>query len=107
MLYGSKVAGDILGRELIDSWASESPRFKVVHVLSDEPADSEWKGARGFINADLITSNFPEPSAGDDLMIFVCGPPPMYNALCGPRDQKELTGLLSELKYTAEQVYKF
>ena len=107
MLYGSQVSSDILGKELVDSWAAESDRFKVVHVLSNEPADSEWKGARGFINADLISSNFPEPSAGDDVMIFVCGPPPMYNALCGPRDQKELTGLLAEMGYTAEQVYKF
>lgn len=107
MLYGSKVASDILGKELIDSWDNDNPRFKVVHVLSDEPADSEWKGARGFINAELIKTNFPEPSAGDDVMIFVCGPPPMYNALCGPRDQKELTGLLSDMEYTAEQVYKF
>jgi len=107
MLYGSKVSSDILGKELVDSWASESDRFKVVHVLSDEPTDSEWKGPRGFINADLVKANFPEPSAGEDVLIFVCGPPPMYNALCGPRDQKELTGVLADLGYKAEQVYKF
>ena len=53
----------------------------------------------------LIEANMPPPS--DDTMIFVCGPPPMYNALCGPRDQKELTGALAEMGYTAEMVYKF
>eukprot|EP00980_Cylindrotheca_fusiformis_P002245 scaffold517_cov119-Cylindrotheca_fusiformis.AAC.28 len=108
MLYGSKVSTDILGQELLDNWAKDhKDRFKVVHVLSEEPADSDWTGTRGFIDKELIKSNFPDPSAGDDLMIFVCGPPPLYNALCGPRDEKELTGALGDMGYKAEQVFKF
>lgn len=108
MLYGSKVADDILGKELVDTWAQDhKDRFKVVHILSDEPANSEWTGLRGYIDSDTIKSNFPDPSAGDDLLIFVCGPPPMYDALCGPRDQKELKGLLAGMGYKAEQVCKF
>lgn len=108
MLYGSKVSSDILGQELVDNWARDhKDRFKVVHVLSEEPADTEWTGARGYIDKELIKSNFPDSSGGDDTMLWICGPPPLYNALCGPRDKKELTGLLADMGYTAEQVYKF
>jgi cytochrome-b5 reductase len=106
MLYGSKVANDMLGKEMMDSWAKDhSDRFKVVHVLSDEPEDSEWTGLRGYIDKEKVETYLPDP--GDDLIIFVCGPPPMYSALCGPRDDKELTGLLAELGYKKEQVVKF
>jgi hypothetical protein len=33
--------------------------------------------------------------------------PPMYTALTGPREDKELCGLLKEKGYKTEQVYKF
>ena len=108
MLYGSKVEDDILGREMLDSWSKNySDRFKLVLILSNEPDNSMWSGSRGFIDKEKLKTYLPDPSVGDDLIIFVCGPPPMYNALCGPRDEKELTGLLAELGYKKEQVYKF
>eukprot|EP00814_Leptocylindrus_danicus_P021724 CAMPEP_0116030662 /NCGR_PEP_ID=MMETSP0321-20121206/16996_1 /TAXON_ID=163516 /ORGANISM="Leptocylindrus danicus var. danicus, Strain B650" /LENGTH=305 /DNA_ID=CAMNT_0003505527 /DNA_START=65 /DNA_END=982 /DNA_ORIENTATION=- len=108
MLYGSKVSSDILGEELLDNWAEKhSDCFSLTHVLSDEPEDSSWAGKKGFINKDLIAEHLPPPSEGDNVIIFVCGPPPMYNALCGPRDEKELTGVLAEMGYEASQVYKF
>jgi len=31
----------------------------------------------------------------------------MYKLLCGPRDETEITGILGELGYTSNQVYKF
>ena len=106
MLYGSRTEADVLGKETLDGWcASHGHRLKVAHVLSHEPEGSAWRGERGFINKDLIAKYMPAPS--DDCILFVCGPPPMYNALCGPRDQKELTGLLADMGYAAAQVYKF
>jgi cytochrome-b5 reductase len=108
MLYGSRVATDVLGKEMMDSWAKDhSDRFKVVHVLSHEPEDSEWTGLRGYIDKEKMKTYLPDPSVGDDLIIFVCGPPPMYDAFCGPRTDKELTGLLAELGYNKDQVCKF
>lgn len=108
MLYGSRASNDILGQELIDSWANEhQDKFKIVHILSHEPDDSEWTGSRGYIDSEKIKMHLPDPTIGDDLLIFVCGPPPMYNALCGPRDEKELKGLLADMGYNQDQVYKF
>lgn len=52
-----------------------------------------------------------EGEGGKDVKIFVCGPPGLYKAVSGnktsPVDQGELTGMLKELGYEKEQVYKF
>jgi cytochrome-b5 reductase len=109
MIYGSRNQDDILGKELLHAWAAEgehSDRFTLVDVLSEEPADSDWKGARGFPNKELIAKHLPGPDE-EDIQIFICGPPPMYTALTGAREDKELGGLLKEMGYKTEQVYKF
>ena len=106
MLYGSRVASDILGQDLLDKWSTEDDRLEVVHVLSDEPQDSDWTGPRGHITRELVSKYLPPPEDKDSI-IFMCGPPPMYDALCGPRDEKEVKGLLGEMGYSPEQVFKF
>lgn len=107
MVYGSRVASDILGAEMLDKWAAEHSRLSLTHVLSHEPEDSDWKGERGHMTKELLVKHLPSPDLGDDVIVFVCGPPPMYTALCGPRDAKELTGILAEMGYSPEQVFKF
>jgi len=105
LIFGNKTQKDILCGELLDTWgALAKDRLKVVHVLSDAKDDASWTGAKGFIDRALLDRECP-PAAQNYVM--VCGPPPMYNALCGPRDQEELTGLLKDMGYTAQQVYKF
>lgn len=107
MLYGSRDSKDILAEDLLKSWEEAYPQhFEVVHVLSHEPNDSSWTGKRGFIDKELIKEKFAPPDEKEQL-IMVCGPPPMYNVFCGPRDDKELTGVLRELGYGVDQVYKF
>jgi cytochrome-b5 reductase len=88
-------------------WAADHPdRFTLIDVLSQEPADSDWKGARGRVGKELIAKYLPGPDE-EDIQIFICGPPLMYNTLTGPREDKELSGLLKEMGYKSEQVYKF
>ena len=107
MLYGSKVKEDILAEETLSSWSAASGgRFTCTHLLSEEPESSAWAGARGYITRELIEANLPAPS--EDCTIFVCGPPGMYDSLCGPRNEpEELKGILAEMGYTAAQVVKF
>jgi cytochrome-b5 reductase len=109
MLYGSRESSDILGKTMIDSWAAQYPeKLKVVHILSDEPADSEWTGRRGHITKEIMEEFVPcGPEHGDDIIVFICGPPPMYNALSGPRGEDDVKGLLGEMGYSQNQVYKF
>jgi len=108
LLYGSRNSKDILGKELLDAWeASYGTKLEVTHVLSHEEESSDWKGAKGFITKELIQEKFPSPEGKEDVMIFVCGPPVMYDIFSGPRSDPELSGVLKELGYTADQVTKF
>jgi cytochrome-b5 reductase len=123
LLYGSRTKDDIIADELINSWANLSfhnPKalhctFSVVHVLSNESqevveslGDSRSTSVQyctGHIERELIESSFPGPD--QDVLILICGPPPMYQALCGPRDEKDVTGILGSMGYQPHQVYKF
>lgn len=108
-LYGSRTSDDILGREMLDTWAeSHKEKLSVTYVLSDEPEESEtFKDGmeRGFITKEMIEKSFPSPTS--DIKIFVCGPPVMYDIFCGPRNVKEVTGILGEMGYNESQVVKF
>lgn len=107
MLFGNRTQSDMLCRDLLESWAkASSGRFKLVHVLSEGKNDDTWKGLTGHLSKELIMKETPPPSA--DHLVVVCGPPPMYSALCGPRDKPdELSGVLKEIGFTADQVFKF
>mmetsp|Transcript_98172 Transcript_98172/g.184624 ORF Transcript_98172/g.184624 Transcript_98172/m.184624 type:complete len:301 (-) Transcript_98172:121-1023(-) len=106
LIFGNKTQKDILCKEVLDQWSADFPeRLKVVHVLSDEPADSAWAGPKGFITKEIVAEHCAP--ASEDTMVFVCGPPPMYAALCGPRDVKDVTGLLSDMGYSKDHVFKF
>lgn len=81
--------------------------FKVTYVLS-QPSNN-WRGEKGFVSKSLIQSKLPAPS--NDVMIFVCGPPPMMKAISGDKtpDYKQgpVEGVLKELSYVEDMVYKF
>merc|ERR1719161_1852786 len=84
MLFGNKQVGDILAKDMLDAWSlSHGDRFSVTHVLSREPNGTAWKGQRGRIGRELIKLHLPAPS--EDCIIFICGPPAMYDTFSGPR----------------------
>jgi cytochrome-b5 reductase len=109
MLYGSRTSDDILGSEILHQWAANYPeQFQLVDILSHESEDSNWKGARGHIDRAMVEQYFPAPDSSESFKIFICGPPPMYDALTGPREEKDVVkGLLGEMGYQPDQVYKF
>lgn len=54
-----------------------NPGFRYLPVLSDEPADSDWKGARGFAHEAAVEA------FGNDFRshkAYLCGPPLMIEA---------------------------
>ena len=74
LLYGSRTEEDILFWGELDEIARICPKFKVVHVLSDEEKDGF---EHGFISAELIQKYAPE----GDFSVFLCGPEAMYRFL--------------------------
>ncbi|PVU95860.1 hypothetical protein BB561_001521 [Smittium simulii] len=110
MLFANTTEEDILLKDHLDSIQREYPgKLKVHYVLSKPPQG--WTGETGYVNADMIKKYLPSSSLGEDAMVFVCGPPGMMNAMSGPKnsptDQGELSGILKELGYVKENVFKF
>jgi len=107
LIFGNRTEDDIILRNELDNLAAKHKNFKVHYVI--EKADSYWKGTTGFITKDLLKSQLPKPSK--DSVVLVCGPPPMMKVISGEKapdfSQGKLSGYLSELGYTEENVFKF
>ncbi|KAJ8436856.1 hypothetical protein Cgig2_026180 [Carnegiea gigantea] len=107
LVYGNVSQDDILLKQKLDILAAKHPNFKVFYTV-DKPSNN-WGGGVGFVSKDMVTKGLPGP--GDETLILVCGPPGMMKHISGDkaqdRSQGELTGILKDLGYTEEMVYKF
>lgn len=109
LVFGNVSEEDILLKKEFDELENKYPkRFKAFYTL-DKPPKS-WPSGSGFITKELLKEVIPDPKS-DNIKVFICGPPGLYKAISGPKkspqDQGELDGVLKELGYTKEQVYKF
>ena len=109
LVYGNLTEDDILLKKELQQLENTYPqRLKVFYLLDNPP--KEWTGGSGHVTSELLKTVFPEPKEGN-IKLFVCGPPGLYKAVSGgknsPTDQGELTGILKELGYEKDQVFKF
>ncbi|CAN1120316.1 NADH-cytochrome b5 reductase-like protein [Linum perenne] len=106
LLYANVSPDDILLKQKLDYLATHYPNLKVFYTV-DNPTKT-WKGGVGYISKEMALKGLPGP--GDDTIIMVCGPPGMMKQISGDKvkaEQGELSGILKELGYTEEMVYKF
>lgn len=107
LLYGNISPDDILLKQKLDILAASHPNLKVFYTV-DNPTKN-WKGGVGYISKDTALKGLPSPS--DDALILVCGPPGMMKHVSGEKakdySQGELSGILKDLGYTEQMVYKF
>ncbi|HEY9135843.1 MAG TPA: 2Fe-2S iron-sulfur cluster binding domain-containing protein [Pseudomonadales bacterium] len=74
-LFGARSQKDLYCLEAIEKIAAQwQGDFKFVPVLSEEPEDSGWAGARGFVTAAMAEY------CSKDHQLYMCGPPPMIDA---------------------------
>ncbi|KAF8481579.1 cytochrome-b5 reductase [Russula ochroleuca] len=110
LLYANVSEGDILLHEELATLQRAHPdTFKVVHTL-DKPPAAGWSGASGYVSRELVQAHVPPAQKGDKIKVFICGPPGQVSAVAGKKDgmkQGEIGGILKELGYTEEQVFKF
>ena len=109
LVFGNLTEEDILLKREFQHFEQEFPnRFRAFYTLNTPP--DSWPYGKGHITKELLKTVMPEPKA-DNIKVFVCGPPGMYKAVSGtknsPTDQGELSGILKELGYSQEQVFKF
>lgn len=107
LLYANVSPDDILLKQKLDILSANHPNLKIYYTV-DNPSQ-DWRGGKGYISKDMVIKGLPGP--GDDTLILVCGPPGMMNHISGDkakdRSQGELTGILKEVGYTEDMVFKF
>eukprot|EP00243_Klebsormidium_subtile_P004238 TRINITY_DN18069_c0_g1_i1.p1 TRINITY_DN18069_c0_g1~~TRINITY_DN18069_c0_g1_i1.p1 ORF type:complete len:353 (-),score=92.03 TRINITY_DN18069_c0_g1_i1:246-1304(-) len=109
LIYANNTEDDILLKNQLDQYAKEHPNFKVFYVVGKPKHKASWEGGVGFVSKEQVQKYLPGPS--DDSLIMVCGPPGFMKHISGdkksPKDQGEVEGLLQDLGFKKEQVFKF
>jgi len=109
LLFSNVTEKDILLREEFDALKKQHPNtFNVVYLV--DKAEKGWTGPTGYISAAVIKEHVAPASLGEKVKIFVCGPPGQVASVAGKKagmKQGDLGGILKELGYTEDQVFKF
>ncbi|XP_064022859.1 NADH-cytochrome b5 reductase 3 isoform X2 [Pogoniulus pusillus] len=96
LLFANQTEKDILLRsELEELQVQHSSRFKCWYTLDRAPEN--WDYSQGFVNQDMIRDHLPPPQ--DDVLILMCGPPPMIQYACIPN--------LDKLGYAKDMRFSF
>ena len=83
-LYGARTCDDLYAVAQIEDMAARWPdTFRFIPVLSDEPENSSWAGARGLVS-NFLGSDF---GASAQAHYYLCGPPAMIDAALTRLDQ--------------------
>ena len=87
LFFGCRTTQDIFHLDEFKELAARHPSFRVVYALSDPLGpDEHWDGETGFIH--LAVDKYLE--AGVARQAFLCGPPPMIEAVTHVLDAKGL-----------------
>jgi Na+-transporting NADH:ubiquinone oxidoreductase subunit F len=78
LFFGCRGTRDVFYLDKYRQLAKQYPSFKIKYALSDPvPANEEWEDEKGFIH--LAVDKYLEP--GVARKAFLCGPPPMIDAV--------------------------
>jgi ferredoxin-NADP reductase len=76
LLYGNRSESDIVFKKELEEMEKQNENLKVVFILNE--ASNAWKGATGVIDAELVKKEVPDYK---ERVFYVCGPPPMVQAM--------------------------
>ncbi|XP_058500534.1 NADH-cytochrome b5 reductase 2 [Solea solea] len=85
LIFANQTEKDILLREELEEVKKNHPDKVKVWFTLDKPPQG-WSYSSGFVNYDMIKDHLPAPSA--DVLIVLCGPPPMIQYACLPNLEK-------------------
>lgn len=77
LVNGARSQAELYHHDEFVALAAQHPNFSYVPVLSNEPEDSGWTGARGFVH-DAAKAHFANDFRGRKA--YLCGPPLMIDA---------------------------
>ncbi|RUT76932.1 monooxygenase [Marinobacter sp. NP-6] len=79
VLFGARTSADLYALDQLDNiskgWRGS---FHFIPVLSHEPEDSDWNGARGLVTSFISDALEKEPGEGAEF--YMCGPPGMIDS---------------------------
>ncbi|KFP83609.1 NADH-cytochrome b5 reductase 3, partial [Apaloderma vittatum] len=85
LLFANQTEKDILLRSELEEIQAQNPsRFKCWYTLDRAPEN--WEYSQGFVNHEMIRDHLPPPQ--NDVLILMCGPPPMIQYACVPNLDK-------------------
>ncbi|MCA1957980.1 MAG: cytochrome-b5 reductase [Nitrospira sp.] len=77
LIFANKTEADIIFRREWERNVREYPNFHCHHLLENPPSD--WRQGTGRVTPDVLRRHLPPP--GPETCIFLCGPPPMVDAV--------------------------
>ena len=89
LFFGCRAKEDVFYLEMYEELAGRHPNFHVIYGLSEPKDDDDWDGETGFIHLSL--DKMIEADGGKR-QAFLCGPPPMIDAVTRVLQAKGLTG---------------
>lgn len=85
LIFANQTEKDILLREELEKAKKINPdQFSLWYTLDKPPQD--WSYSSGFVTTDMIRDHLPAPSS--DVLVVLCGPPPMIQYACLPNLEK-------------------
>ncbi|XP_072340975.1 NADH-cytochrome b5 reductase 3-like [Scyliorhinus torazame] len=81
LLFANQTEKDILLQSELEEIEAEHPRRVIIWYTLDR-APEGWKYSEGFVTEQMIREHLPAPA--DDVLILMCGPPPMIQFACNP-----------------------
>jgi ferredoxin-NADP reductase len=76
LLYGCRTENDIAFKKQLEKMQEQNDNLKIIFTLNE--ANPDWKGAVGFITADMVKKEIPDYV---ETMFYTCGPPPMVEVM--------------------------
>ena len=76
LLYGNRTENDIAFKEELETMQQQNKNLKAVFILNE--ANSEWRGATGRIDAEMVKKEIPDYK---ETVFYTCGPPSMVEAM--------------------------
>ncbi|KAI0483496.1 oxidoreductase NAD-binding domain-containing protein [Xylaria cf. heliscus] len=103
LVFGVNTDADVLLKSEFEDFERRFPdRFKAIYTVSNPVPGSPY--SKGYVTKELLSKVVTATPGTKNTKVFVCGPPAMESALVGSRKQP---GILGELGYTKDQIYKF
>ncbi|XP_030280558.1 NADH-cytochrome b5 reductase 2 [Sparus aurata] len=96
LIFANQTEKDILLREELEEVKKSHPdKVQVWYTLDKPPQD--WIYSSGFVTCDMIKDHLPAPSS--DVLVVLCGPPPMIQYACLPN--------LDKLGHKTENIFAY